>query len=142
MTPRTLTAPPTDKRYWRRLLRLVHPDSHGDSDLFVWCRNLQEYVASDAPVQVPPHTRREPPKHKSTSERVSFDHVFEEYSDHAALVAHALSLAETTLEQPFADLLRLLGGCFPSAPNDVNLRRQESQGCTYRQAAYTSHLAN
>jgi hypothetical protein len=47
VAPRTLTAPPTDRANWRKLLRLCHPDAGGDSDLFVWVRNLQEHVAAE-----------------------------------------------------------------------------------------------
>jgi hypothetical protein len=30
---------------WRRLLRIVHPDIHGDVGLFIWCPALHEHVA-------------------------------------------------------------------------------------------------
>ena len=36
---RTLTAAPTDRSMWRRLLHVVHPDKGGDAELFVWVRN-------------------------------------------------------------------------------------------------------
>ena len=62
MSPRTVTAPPTDRAMWRRLLRVGHPDVGGDGDLFVWCRNLQEYVAGDS--VEPPQRSYHQPRHE------------------------------------------------------------------------------
>jgi hypothetical protein len=47
MSPRTDTPPPTDRRMWRRLIALAHPDRAGDEALFVWTRNVYEHVAGD-----------------------------------------------------------------------------------------------
>jgi hypothetical protein len=44
MTPRTVTAAPTDRGMWRRLYRLVHPDAGGSDDLFIWVLSLYEHV--------------------------------------------------------------------------------------------------
>jgi hypothetical protein len=51
---RTVAPPPTDRRYWRRILALSHPDHGGDEDLFVWISAVRDYVfgnpvADDAP---------------------------------------------------------------------------------------------
>jgi hypothetical protein len=48
VSPKTLTAPLTDRSMWRRLLRVVRPDSGaGDHDLFIWTGALYEHVAGD-----------------------------------------------------------------------------------------------
>jgi hypothetical protein len=90
---------------WRRLLRLVHPDTYGDHDLFIWTRAVYEHVAGDAPEEAPPHARREPPKHHARttpSDRVSFDGVFDRFASHEALTRHAIRTAE--VGEPYASL--------------------------------------
>ena len=42
---RTLTAAPTDRSMWRRLLHVVHPDKGGDAELFVWVRKMSHSPA-------------------------------------------------------------------------------------------------
>jgi hypothetical protein len=108
---RTLTAPPTDKRMWKSLLRLVHPDTYGDHDLFIWTSAVYEHVAGDAPEEA---ARREPPKHHArttSSDRVSFDGVFDRFASHEELTRHAIRTAEQ-VEEPYASLLRLLADCY------------------------------
>jgi hypothetical protein len=61
---RTLTAPPTDRSYWKRLLRCVHPDHGGDAELFVWVRELQQHVTGDD--IEPPRREYEPPRRTTT----------------------------------------------------------------------------
>jgi hypothetical protein len=53
--PRTLSpAAPTDRRYWRLLLRRAHPDTGGTHDLFLWTQALHEHVAGDHLEEQPP----------------------------------------------------------------------------------------
>ena len=76
MTPHTLTAPPTDRGYWRRLLAAVHPDRHGDHDLFIWVQGLHDHVAGDRlepVVDGRPGRARRSPRAASQSDRVPFD---------------------------------------------------------------------
>jgi hypothetical protein len=57
---------------WRRLLRVVHPDTGGDAALFVWCRSLQEYVVGDA--IEPPRREHEPPRRTTTQDSPRVDY--------------------------------------------------------------------
>ena len=41
---RTLTPAPTDRTMWRKLIRVVHPDTGGEPDQFIWTKALYEYV--------------------------------------------------------------------------------------------------
>ena len=149
MTPRTITAPPTDRRYWRRLLRLTHPDQGGDPDLFVWVRNLQEHVAGELPAKLPANPakpteqrRKAPPKDSATkaSERVPFEDAFEKAESFADLTAQAVQLADT-VEEPYAHVLRLLEDCTEAPEDDVAGYRAQHQGASYKQLAYIAHLA-
>lgn len=113
---RTATAPPADRSYWRRLIRRCHPDAGGDSDLFVWVRNLQEHVAGD---QIdPPRREYEPPRRTTTSEspRVPFEDAFEVASSFDDLTRQAVEMAER-VDEPYAGLLKLLADCHEVAEN-------------------------
>ncbi len=46
MSPRPCAAPPDDKRLWRRVLALAHPDRGGDSEAFVWLQNVRESLCT------------------------------------------------------------------------------------------------
>ncbi len=138
--PRALTAPPTDRTMWRRLLRCVHPDTGGDHELFVWADALREYVAGDAVEPPPPRAQREPPKHHSTGERVDFTAAFDKAPTFADLTAQAVAMAGE-MGQPYARLLRLLADCQEAPASDAVLHRQQAQGATFKQLAYIGHLA-
>ena len=96
MSPRTLAPPPTDRKLWRRLLAISHPDAAGgDHDLHIWCRSVFEYVCSDQVEEPPPRARRDPPRHPQPSgDRVPF----EDAAPFADLTLRALRLAGQTLE--------------------------------------------
>src|SRR5215204_1076037 len=95
MTPRTLTPAPTDRGMWRRLLRVVHPDTYGDEDLFVWCRHLQEYVTSDHIEESPSYVRRQPPRHHPPqTERLDFTSAYERFASHRDLTRHIVDVAQ------------------------------------------------
>jgi hypothetical protein len=138
VSPRTLTAPPTDRRYWRRLLRAVHPDAGGDGDLFVWVRELQDHVAGDHPEPPPRHARRDPPRHHTTGERVDFTEAYNRYEGFYDLTVAALRLADTVPEV-YGRLLRLLGDCVEAGPSDVTGYRAQHHGASYKQLAYIGH---
>ncbi len=139
MSGRILTAPPTDRSMWRRLLRLAHPDAGGDDALFVWCRHLQEYVAGDAPSGTP---RREYGRPRDAtpadSPRVPYEAAFDRAASFADLTAQAVALADTVGE-PYAALLRLLGDCYDVGEPGGSLYRQQNQGATYKQLAAIGH---
>jgi hypothetical protein len=48
MSPRTTTLPPTEPAMWKRLLKLAHPDTGGDHELFIWCDHLREMVCASS----------------------------------------------------------------------------------------------
>jgi hypothetical protein len=140
---RTVTAAPQDRRYWRRLLRLAHPDSGaGDDDLFVWTNNLRAYVCGDQIEEPPPRAQRAPPKHPKSGERIDFEPAFQIFEDHPTLVAFALEMARSgEMEEPYATLIGMLDDLYPSAPGDVALERSEQAGASFKQLAYIGHLA-
>ncbi len=142
MTPRTLTAPVTDKRMWRKLLMRTHPDHGGTSELFVWVSALHEHVAGDALEDVrSPYQRRHPPPHYRTAD----DAVRVEYSatlDFASVTGSAVWLGEHgNVAEPFARLLRLLSDCRPAGPERIAEHNAQRTGATYKALAYAAHLA-
>jgi hypothetical protein len=136
MSPKTLAPPVTDRSMWRRLLRTVHPDTHGDAGLFVWCTALHEHVVGDA-IEPPP---RDPPRHSPRTEnadRIPFSHGFASFTE---LTAHALAMA-ADLPQPFGRLLAMLANCVEAGPEDITLYRAQHVGATYRQLALIAHMS-
>jgi hypothetical protein len=125
---------------WRKLLRVVHPDSGaGDGELFVWCRNLQAYVADDHLEEPPPRTGRDPPKHPKTGERIDYTEAFQRADSFEALTRAAVLFADEQPE-PYASVLRLLSDCHEATPQDVTLYRAQHVGASYKQVALIAHL--
>jgi|SRR5829696_461772 len=121
---------------WKRLLKAAHPDVTGDDGaLFIWVRSLQSLVAGDHIEEPPRRVRREPPRHTTTDDRISFDTAYERFDSHEHLVAFAL-LESERMGGVFGRLLGMLHDCYPSVPGDHVLERQERIGPTYRQLAY------
>jgi len=126
---------------WKRLLKAAHPDVTGDDGaLFIWVRSLQSLVAGDHIEEPPRRVRREPPRHTTTGDRISFDTAYERFDSHEDLVAFAL-LESERMGGVFGRLLGMLHDCYPSVPGDHVLERQERIGPTYRQLAYAGRLA-
>ena len=127
---------------WRRLLRRVHPDHGGDSELFVWARALFEYVAGDEVEDVrSPVERREPPRHyesSSSGDRIDFNRAYEVAGSFDDLTMRAVEMS-VSLGEPFASLLRLLEDC--SESDEISLSRQQQQGATYRTVAAIAYAA-
>jgi hypothetical protein len=142
---RTPTPAPTDKKMWRRLLRVVHPDIGGDHGLFIWAGALHDHVAGDAPEEAPRHVRREPPKHhpRTTSgDRVPFEEAFDKAPSFTHLTEQALALAENgALDPAHAALLRLLADCREMGTADRVLYRQQHEGATYETLAAIAYKA-
>lgn len=136
--PRTATAPPTDRAYWRRLLRLVHPDAGGSSDLFVWVRNLQEYVAGDA--IAPPSYERPRRSTTNDSPRVPFEDAFDRAAGFDDLTRQALAVADDA-PAIYGRLLLLLLDCYDVGETGGVIYRQQHQGATYKQLAAIGHRA-
>jgi hypothetical protein len=135
---RTLTAPPTDKRMWRRLMALVHPDRGGCHELFVWVTGLHEYVAGDDPEPVvDDRSRRERYAASGANrnvERVPYEEAFGKAGRFAELAHQAVLIADDAGE-PYASLLRLLADCYEATEADATLYRWQHQGATYKQLA-------
>jgi hypothetical protein len=141
VSPLTLTAPPTDRSMWRKLLRLAHPETGGDGELFIWVRALYEHVAGsgiDDAHGAAYERRQPPPHHRADGARVGFGPNFAGADSFEALTSRALAYAER-LGEPFAGLLWLLRDCRPAPPYDTALVRQERQGATYRSLARAAH---
>jgi len=130
---------------WRRLLRVVHPDTYGEHDLFIWAGALFEHVAGDAPEEAPRHVRREPPKHhpRTTSgDRVPFEEAFDKAPSFTHLTEQALGLAENgALDPAHAALLKLLADCREMGTADRVLYRQQHEGATYKTLAAIAYKA-
>ena len=128
---RTLTPPPTDHSMWRRLLRGCHPDGAGDEPLFVWVRELQQYVAGDD--VEPPRRENEPPRRTTTqdSPRIDYTYAFDKAGSFDELTRQAVALAESVPE-PYASVLRLLDGCHEVAEVAGPVYRQQHAGATYK----------
>jgi hypothetical protein len=141
--PRTLTAPPTDRSMWHRLLFRVHPDQGGDAALSVWVRNLQKHVAGDdvEPVVDDRSRRARYGGTARNAERVPFEQAFGKAGSFAELTRQAVMLADEVGE-PHASLLRLLADCYEASEAEGTLYRQQMRGATYNQLAYIAHLAN
>jgi hypothetical protein len=141
VTPRTLTAPPTDRTMWRRLIARVHPDAGGDGELFIWVRHLQEHVAGDTlEDRRASYQRREPPPHHTTGERIPYEEAYRKAEDFADLTRQAVAMA-AEVETVFARLLLLLDDCEEADEADVAGFRAMHQGASYKQLAYIAHLA-
>lgn len=135
---RTLTAPPTDRSYWKRLLARVHPDQGGSDDLFVWARSLQEHVSGNGVEPLPREVRRDPPSHHTAGERVDYTEAFDRAGSFDGLTRVAVMYADE-LEEPHASLLRMLRNCYGVGPDDIGPYRQQNQGATYRTLAAIAH---
>jgi hypothetical protein len=141
---RTLTAPVTDRSMWRKLLRVVHPDSSaaGDHDLFIWTGALYEHVAGDYLEEpIATRARRDPPKHPESSagERIDFSEAPNRAQSFDALTRAAVMYADEQPE-PYASVLRLLSDCRKALPRDVAHYRAQHVGASYKQLALIAHL--
>jgi hypothetical protein len=117
---------------------VVHPDTGGDDDLFVWVRHLQEHVAGDSIDEPPRHTRRAPPRHKTTGERIDYTRAYDIAYTFDELTARAL-IAAQELEEPYRSVLFMLEGCYEVGRVYAPLYYQQHLGATYKQLAAIAH---
>jgi hypothetical protein len=143
LTPRTLTPPPTNRRMWRRLVALTHPDRAEDEELFIWTRNVFEYVVGAAYAEAGPEDARSSSSvGSSVGERIDFTAAFDRFASFEDLTARASAMAASeAVGEPYAALLRLLGSCYPAGVDDVAGYRAQHVGASYKQLAYVAHLA-
>jgi hypothetical protein len=130
VSPRTLTPAVTDRSMWRKLLRVLHPDSGaGDGELFVWCRNLQAYVGGDHLEEPPPRARRDPPKHPKPSERIDYAEAFQRADSFETLTRAAVMYAEEVGE-PYAggNGSRSIAAWSSSTPSSPASMRRQHRG--------------
>jgi hypothetical protein len=135
---RTVTARPTDRRYWKRLLRCVHPDHGGDAELFVWVRELQQHVAGDD--VEPPRREYEPPRRTTTqdSPRIDYTNAFDKSGSFEDLTRQAVAMAEQ-VQEPYASVLRLLADCREVAEVAGPTYRQQFTGASFKSLAAIAH---
>jgi hypothetical protein len=146
VSPRTTPLVALDDRtYWRRLLATVHPDRDGgDAELFVFLSALREHVASCRVKPVLDSSRRREgstkhsKQHDHGQDRIQFDASLGAEDEFWTLTHRALSIGQT-VEEPFRSLLALLLDC--GATNHGRRADQQSRGATWKQVAYTAHLA-
>jgi hypothetical protein len=143
VTPRTITAAPTDRSMWRRLFLFVHPDTGGDEDLFVWCRSLQEHIdriegLPDSPTDLPTEDiiqRHQDYWRRHNSKRVRIP--FEAYAGRVEdLRSRAISLVdEGSVAPKYGRLLLLLADYPPTGEDD------EEIGASYKILAAIAYAA-
>jgi len=123
---------------WRRLLRGCHPDGAGDEPLFVWVRELQQYVAGDD--VEPPRRENEPPRRTTTQEspRIDYAAAFDKAGSFDELTRQAVALVEQVPE-PYASVLKLLEDCHEVPEVAGTVYRQQHAGATYKSLATIGH---
>lgn len=128
---RTATPAPTDKRMWRKVYRLAHPDTGGDEAVFIWLRELEQRVAGGLG-EGPTTTRRRPTPPPPTTPRIPYP----EFPDFDALTRRALLMADE-LAPVFAKLLYALRDIDPFDLNETSMER----GASFKQLALIAHKA-
>jgi hypothetical protein len=115
-----------------------HPDQVGTDDLFVWVRELQQHVVGDA--VEPLRKENEPPRRTTTADspRLDYTEAFNKAESFADLTRRAIALS-STLEEPYASVLKLLYDCEELAEVAGIMYRQQHQGASYRSLAAIGH---
>jgi hypothetical protein len=126
---RTPTLPPDDKKMWRKLVALTHPDSGGDHELCIWTQNVREHVCKG----VGAHWPQPKPEPRTVYEdgRVPFpaDATF------GALTATAIERADA-VGTLYGRLLLLLADCYTAA----HPPHEGQRGANDKRLAYIAHL--
>ena len=127
---RTPTLPPDNKKMWRKLIALTHPDRGGDHELCIWTQSIREYICKDVAVPRTPPPRPEP-RTVYEDGRVPFPlgSVFEELT--AAAIERAGEVGEL-----YGHLLLLLEDCYPLD----HLVHEEEHGASYKRLAAIGHM--
>jgi hypothetical protein len=130
---RTPTLPLDDKKMWRKLVALTHPDSGGDHELCIWAQNVREHVCKGVTTPWPqpgPQPKSEP-RTVYEDGRVPFpaDSVF------GVLTDTAIERADT-VDTLYGRLLLLLADCYTASYPP----HEEQRGASYKRLAYIAHL--
>lgn len=150
MAPKT-KAPPLDSHtYWKRLRARAHPDQGapricscgsrrcGTTSTTDLARSLRASSRTLTVVGAAPGETRAEDEHEQP-DRIPFDEAFGNADEFVRLTMHALSVGQTS-EQPYRDVLALLGNC----PADDHGRRaaRQCRGASYKQLALIAHLCS
>jgi hypothetical protein len=128
---RTPTLPPDDKKLWRKLVALTHPDSGGDHELCIWTQNVREHVCRGVTAPWPQPKPEPEPRTVYEDGRMPFPAgaIFEE------LTAAAIERADAVGDL-YGHLLFLLEDCY----SVIHLDHEEQRGASYKRLAYVAHL--
>ena len=126
---RTPTLPLDDKRMWRKLVTLTHPDIGGDHELCIWTQNVREHVCRG--VTAPWPQPKPEPRTVHEDGRVPFPAgaLFEELT--AAAIGRASAVGHL-----YGHLLLLLEDCY----SVIHMDHEEQRGASYKRLAYIAHL--
>lgn len=124
------TLPLDDKKMWRRLIALTHPDRGGDHEFCIWTQTMREHICKHVTVRHTPPPKSEP-RTVYEDGRVPFP----DLADFAALTRRALEVAEE-MDGVFAVPLRHLATCRPMR----HLAHEQERGATYKRLAYIAHI--
>jgi hypothetical protein len=127
---RTPTLPPDDKKMWRKLVALTHPDRGGDHELCIWAQNVREHVCKNVTTsRTPPPRPRPHTVHEDGRVPFPTGSVFEE------LTAAALERAGA-VDELYGQLLLLLEDCNPLN----HLAHEQQRGASYKRLAAIGHM--
>jgi hypothetical protein len=134
MPPNLPVPTPTDGKMWRKALRVAHPDTGGDHELFCWLTDIRGRVCGEGEGRP---RRRRGPEPSSTEhprrERIPYDGSLEFHE----LTSRALAVGQS-VEEPFRSLLRLLIDCVEVGHGRAYPAQYIGASC--KQMAYIGHL--
>ena len=127
---RTPTLPPDDKKMWRKLIALTHPD-RGDHEHCIWTQNVREHVCKGVTAPWPQPKPEPKPSTVYEDGRVPFpsDSIF------GVLTATAIERAGA-VSTLYGRLLPLLRDCYTT----THLPHEEQRGASYKRLAHIAHL--
>ncbi len=127
----TPTLPPHDKKMWRKLVALTHPDRGGDHELCIWTQNVREHVCDGVTTPWPQPKPEPKPRTVYEDGRAPFpsDSIF------GVLMATVIERAGA-VSTLYGQLLLLLGDCYAT----TYLPHEEQRGASYKRLAYIAHL--
>lgn len=126
---RTPTLSVDDKKMWRKLVALTHPDRGGDHELCIWAQNVREHVCKD--VTAPRPQPRPETRTVHEDGRVPFP----AGSNFEKLTAAAIERAGAVGDR-YGQLLLLLEDCCPLN----HLVHEEQRGASYKRLAAIGHM--